>query len=252
MQVIFIHHSCFLVEVDEKVLIFDWFAGDRVNGYQFRGVIPEYEPDTPIYVFASHKHQDHFDMDVLTWAEKYANIHYIFSKDCKMSPHFLEKHGFPAAIRDKILYVTAGEKYSIEGNVNIETLRSTDAGVAFYVETNGATFFHAGDLSNWKMEGAGDLINGKMDREYKYQIKKLENKDLNLAFVPMDPRLGEYQFLGIEYFLTHTNAEYVFPMHMWQDYSGIQKFLRRIQDPKQAERIVEIVHENQVFEIQET
>ena len=29
MQVIFIHHSCFLVEVDEKVLIVDWFAGDR-------------------------------------------------------------------------------------------------------------------------------------------------------------------------------------------------------------------------------
>ena len=26
MQVIFIHHSCFLVEVDEKVLIFDWFC----------------------------------------------------------------------------------------------------------------------------------------------------------------------------------------------------------------------------------
>lgn len=48
MQVIFIHHSCFLVEVDEKVLIFDWFAGDRVNGYTFRGQIPEYEPDTPI------------------------------------------------------------------------------------------------------------------------------------------------------------------------------------------------------------
>lgn len=32
MQVIFIHHSCFLVEVDEKVLIFDWFDGDRVEG----------------------------------------------------------------------------------------------------------------------------------------------------------------------------------------------------------------------------
>ena len=64
MQVIFIHHSCFLVEVDEKVLIFDWFAGDRIKGYTFCGVIPEYEPDTPVYVFASHKHQDHFDMDV--------------------------------------------------------------------------------------------------------------------------------------------------------------------------------------------
>ena len=93
MKEVFIHHSCFLVEVDEKVLIFDWFAGDRVNGYQFKGVLPEYEPDTPIYVFASHKHADHFDMDVLHLAEKYENIHFILSKDCKMSPNFLKKHG---------------------------------------------------------------------------------------------------------------------------------------------------------------
>ena len=49
------------------------FAGDRIKGYTFCGVIPEYEPDTPVYVFASHKHQDHFDMDVLHWAEKYKN-----------------------------------------------------------------------------------------------------------------------------------------------------------------------------------
>ena len=48
MQVIFIHHSCFLVEVDNKVLIFDYFDGNRVNGYTFHGKIPTYEPDTPI------------------------------------------------------------------------------------------------------------------------------------------------------------------------------------------------------------
>ena len=132
MQVIFIHHSCFLVEVDEKVLIFDWFAGDRVNGYTFRGQIPEYEPDTPVYVFASHKHRDHFDMDVLHWAERYSNIHYIFSKDCRMSPHFLEKHGFDLSVRELITYVSPCEKYQVD-DLEIETLRSTDAGVAFYV-----------------------------------------------------------------------------------------------------------------------
>ena len=110
MQVIFIHHSCFLVEVDEKVLIFDWFAGDRVNGYTFRGQIPEYEPDTPVYVFASHKHRDHFDMDVLHWAERYSNIHYIFSKDCRMSPHFLEKHGFDLSVSDRI----SGKRYDLQ------------------------------------------------------------------------------------------------------------------------------------------
>ena len=154
MQVIFIHHSCFLVEVDEKVLIFDWFAGDRVNGYTFGGQIPEYEPDTPIYVFASHKHRDHFDMDVLHWAERYSNIHYIFSKDCRMSPHFLEKHGFDLSVRELITYVSPCEKYQVD-DLEIETLRSTDAGVAFYVKTNGASFYHAGDLNNWKWDGAG-------------------------------------------------------------------------------------------------
>jgi len=244
------HHSCFLAEVDEKVLIFDWFAGDRVNGYQFRGVLPEYEPDTPVYVFASHKHQDHFDMDVLHWAERYKNIHYIFSKDCKMSPNFLKKHGFPADIREKILYVSACEKYKL-GDLDIETLRSTDAGVAFYVDTRGASFFHAGDLNNWRWEGAGDLINSSMDRNYKGQINRIAKKHINIAFVPLDPRLGQHKFLGIDYFLKNTSAEYVFPMHMWQDYSAIPEYKRQISNGAMAERIVEITHENQVFEIRE-
>ena len=246
MQVIFIHHSCFLVEVDEKVLIFDWFAGDRVNGYTFRGQIPE----TPIYVFASHKHRDHFDMDVLHWAERYSNIHYIFSKDCRMSPHFLEKHGFDLSVRELITYVSPCEKYQVD-DLEIETLRSTDAGVAFYVKTNGASFYHAGDLNNWKWDGAGELVNGIMDVNYKNQIKKLAKKDINLAFVPFDPKLGMYQSLGMEYFLENTNAEYVFPMHMWQDYSGIQPFIKRLSNQAMADRIVPIVHENQVFEIRE-
>ena len=29
MRVIFIHHSCFVVEMEDKVLIFDYFDGDK-------------------------------------------------------------------------------------------------------------------------------------------------------------------------------------------------------------------------------
>ena len=58
MNVLFIHHSCFIVELDTKVLVFDYFNGDRVNGYTFRGTLPVYDADTPMYFFASHKHQD--------------------------------------------------------------------------------------------------------------------------------------------------------------------------------------------------
>ena len=105
MQVIFIHHSCFLVEIDEKVLIFDYFDGDKVNGYHFTGKITQYEPDTPIYMFASHSHHDHYDMDILRWSEHYSNIKYIFSKDIKISPNFLTKHGIDPAVREKVTFV---------------------------------------------------------------------------------------------------------------------------------------------------
>ena len=250
MKVIFIHHSCFVVVVDEKVLIFDWFAGDRVDGYTFHGQIPQYEPDTPVYVFASHKHRDHFDMDVLKWSDYYKNIHYIFSKDCKMTERFLVRHGFSPEIMQKILYVSPCEKYQVD-NIEIETLRSTDAGVAFYLKTNGASFYHAGDLNDWKLDGVGELVNSKMEFEYKNQIRKLAKKEINLAFVPMDPRQGEYQFLGIDYFMRHTDAEYVFPMHMWQDYSGIDTYLKKVSNRAMAERIVRISHENQEFDILE-
>ena len=65
MQIIFVHHSCFLVEVDDKVLIFDYFDGDKVDGWHFAGRLPHYKPDTKIYMFASHSHKDHFDLDIL-------------------------------------------------------------------------------------------------------------------------------------------------------------------------------------------
>ena len=169
MQVIFIHHSCFLIEVDDLVLIFDYFGGDRVNGFHFTGKIPDYAPDTKIYMFASHKHQDHFDMDILRWSEKYTNIHYILSKDIRISPHFLQKHGIDPGVRKKVTFVSANNHYEVD-DLKIQTLLSTDAGVAFYVNVRGVSIFHAGDLNDWKMEHVGELINGKQERTFRQVV----------------------------------------------------------------------------------
>jgi L-ascorbate metabolism protein UlaG (beta-lactamase superfamily) len=246
MQVIFIHHSCFLVEVDDKVLIFDYFDGNRINGYTFTGTLPTYAKDTKIYMFASHKHQDHFDMDILKWSSRYENIKYILSKDIRISPNFLKKHGIDERVRERVTFVSADHAYQVD-DLEIETLRSTDAGVAYYVKTNGVSLFHAGDLNDWKWEGAGDLINGKQTREFRHQIKKLSDKPINIAFIPVDPRQKGDMFNGMDYFLKHTDAEFVFPMHMWQDYSGIKEYKKRISNLGMADRIVEIERENQVF-----
>ena len=250
MRVIFIHHSCFVVEMEDRVLIFDYFDGDKVNGYKFMGQLPEYERDTPIYMFASHSHQDHYDLDILRWTQKYPKIRYIFSKDIRVSPNFLKKHEIDPAVRERILFVAPDKHYQVD-DMEIRTLRSTDTGVAYYVNINGTGIFHAGDLNDWRWEGAGELMNGRVQKNFQHEIKKLAEVSIKCAFVPLDPRLEQHQFRGIDYVLKNTSAQYVFPMHMWQDYSGIKEYKKRVSNLGMAERVMDISEENQVFVLDE-
>lgn len=121
--------------------------------------------------------------------------------------------------------------------------------MAYLVFIEGKYIYHAGDLNLWKWEGAGDLINGKETRAYQHEIKKLIPYNIDAAFVPLDPRLEQHACLGIDYFLKNVNAKYVFPMHMWQDYSVLKSYLSRISNPMFYGRIAEITGENEVFDL---
>lgn len=46
-------------------------------------------------------------------------------------------------------FVSPDNTYHVD-DLDIMTLRSTDAGVAFYVASNGVSLFHAGDLNDWE------------------------------------------------------------------------------------------------------
>ena len=245
MQVTFIHHSCFLVEIDRKVLIFDYFRGDRIDGFSFKGRIPEFAPETEVYVFASHKHRDHFDPVILDWANSYPNIRYILSRDIHIKEE-LRQRQLPEDIRSRITFTVPGRKYKV-GELEIETLRSTDAGVAYYIQANGISLFHAGDLADWVYEGCGELTNGMVTKNFRAEMRKLSGRPLNVAFVPMDPRQKEYMYRTVDFVLQNTDAEYVFPMHMWQDYSGIAAYRKRVTNRHMAERLIEISRENQIF-----
>ena len=50
MKITYIHHSSFMAELEHTALLFDYFEGD----------IPEIPEDKPLFVFASHRHGDHF------------------------------------------------------------------------------------------------------------------------------------------------------------------------------------------------
>ena len=68
---------------------------------------------------------------------------------------FLSKHDIDPAVRDRVAFVSPDNTYHVD-DLDIMTLRSTDAGVAFYVTSNGVSLFHAGDLNDWEWDGAGD------------------------------------------------------------------------------------------------
>ena len=54
MQITRIFHSGFLVETAKRYFIFDYYKGE----------LPKLNPDKPVYVFASHGHQDHYEPKV--------------------------------------------------------------------------------------------------------------------------------------------------------------------------------------------
>ena len=69
MKITYIHHSSFCVEIEGKVLVFDYYNGTGVPSCTYHGKMPKYSKETPIYVFSSHSHRDHFDAEVLKWSE---------------------------------------------------------------------------------------------------------------------------------------------------------------------------------------
>lgn len=214
MEITFIGHSGFLVETKERNYLFDYY----------RGTIPQMESEKPLFVFASHKHADHFNPEIFKLSQQYPNITYVLSYDIKLNPFRMEKWKITEEVKEKIVSVRADEEYSI-GGFTLRTLKSTDLGVAFLLSTEIGTIYHAGDLNWWVWEGEDKQQNHNMTANFKHAIDKLTDVSIDVAFVPLDPRQEAQYYLGMEYLMKRAKIRYVFPMHCWEDYSVIDRFI---------------------------
>lgn len=232
MKVTYIQHSGFAVEMEDKVLIFDYY----------RGELPAFDRDRDVYVFVSHKHYDHYQRSIFTWTGKFPRITYILSGD-------VEEAVPSSAPKDNMYFMEPGETLQIEAGESellIETLRSTDEGVAFVVKTAGHTIYHAGDLNWWHWEEETDTYNRFMKEAYQKEIGKLEGLHIDAAFVPLDPRLGKEYYWGLDWFMRHTDTDIVFPMHMQGQY-GLCDRLMEETTAGYRDRVARITGEGQVF-----
>lgn len=238
MQVTFLNHSGFLVELEQAVLLFDWW----------KGALP-FLPDKPLLVFASHSHKDHFNSEIFTLDDGSRTVRFLLGNDIKLSRSHKELWALTEEVISHCHRLCGGKQTSPLPGITVETLPSTDAGVAFVVCAEGKTIYHAGDLNWWHWEGEPDPWNPDMARDYKRFLEPLANRAIDLAMIPLDPRLEQAEDLGLAYFLELTTVRHVLPMHQWGDFTATDRFLAKY--PQWAHILLPISAEGQQFQIPE-
>ncbi len=207
MKVYYIGHSGFLVETSDFYYIFDYF----------KGTVPTLKKDKPVFVFSSHAHHDHYNKEIFEILKKQnVNVKAVLSKD-------ISEKNYPEGV--EVLKVYANKEYLLDGKVKIETLQSTDVGVAFLVHDSGGTIYHAGDLNDWVWDGNTEQKNKQMTGSYRHEIDKLKGKQIDLAFVVLDPRQEKDYARGMLYFIKQNKCGCIYPMHYWEKPQIIDKFL---------------------------
>ena len=187
--------SGFLVAVGETAMLFDMSQ----HGPDER-ILPSKEDLSGfrrIYVFVSHRHDDHFSETIYDLCGE--NAVYILGFDVPQ-PH-------------RGTRMNPGDEQGF-GPVNVKAFGSTDEGVSFLVEYAGITIFHAGDLNLWHWRDESTVAEIEAAEKLFYAcMEPIENQNIDLAFFPVDPRLGSMYDAGAGYFIMTVKPKIFIPMH---------------------------------------
>jgi len=217
VKVEYIFNSGFTVETKNHFLVFDYYKGN-IN-----------LSNKKTTVFVTHGHADHYNPEIFNFD---GDIDYVISDDLK--------------VEQKVNYVKPGSELKLN-DIDINVFGSTDLGVSFLVSVNDLNIFHSGDLNWWYWENDSEQEKSDMEKQFKNEIDKIKGNDIDLAFFPVDPRLGEAFSKGGEYFINEISPKYFVPMHFGDNYDATTNFIHKM---KYSSCIInEIKRKNQVISI---
>ena len=234
MKRTYIHHSSFMAELEHTALLFDYFEGD----------IPEIPEDKPLFVFASHRHGDHFSRSIFDLSDGRRKVTYVLSDD-------IWRRQVPEELLGRTTFMGPGESGCLADGagqpLEIEAFKSTDEGVAFLIKAEGQVIYHAGDLNNWVWEGEPEKDNQRMSENYHKELAKLAGRHIDVAFMLIDPRQEKDFYLGMDDFMRMVGADVVFPMHFWGDFEAASRFKALPCAKSYGDRIHEIRKKGESF-----
>ena len=242
VRVTYLCHSGFLLEWEACYWLFDYY----------RGSLPELLPEKKLLVFCSHSHGDHFNPEIFCLIKTHQKTEYIFSKELKKALSKEQKKRQDSPLPEVCL-LPSGEDIRVsdgkEEEIFVHALPSTDCGAGFYLEYQGKAVYHAGDLHWWIWPREPEEDNRQMTGSYKKAMEYVKGRQLDLAFTPLDPRQEEYYDKGLTYLLEIASVRYVFPMHFWEDFTVIPRYLRECGGHGSETEIVKIEKDGQSWEV---
>ena len=225
MTLTYVFHSCFVLETDKSILIFDYWL-------DLNSVVPPFlKKDKSVYVFSSHFHEDHFNSAIFEWRKQQDGITYILSKD-------IYKHR-RATKEDADVWLAKGGTWS-DGSLSVWALGSTDSGVSWIIEIESHRIFHAGDLNNWYARFLPEAVPGETiyseeffaersgkaerdeeidpishEKQYLGELKDIRKitDSFNVVMFPIDGRIGNGYTLGGRQFIERFKVGLFVPMH---------------------------------------
>lgn len=243
MQAWYLQHSAVAVKTKNHLLLFDLFS--KVLDYkenknlQDGFVNQKLLQGNETLIFISHEHEDHFDPAVLNLRHKGMPVRYILPQELDV---LLEE-----SKEDIFLQPTQRRKLS---DFTVTALESTDVGLAYLIEVDGKIVYHAGDLNCWQWEGEEEFNRSQKIR-YQEQMKILQkilmHKQIDLAFVPVDPRMEtEHRFDGLCTFMDYVDAKVIVPIHLWGDFSIADQIKERAKEDARFDRVIPITKRGQI------
>ena len=201
LEVSYLLNSGFMIRDGKILLVFDDFDDPAgiVDAAYDKGDFDK------LYIFATHAHFDHFGTHIRAYARRTDN--YIFGNDIK---HTKRVKIFP---KEKIVYMKRHMIWT-DDVIKVRAYDSTDVGVSLWVSLpSGKKIFHAGDFNWWHWENDTPENITLADKAFKRQLKKLSGMEADVAFFPVDGRLGNWQEAGAIDFVSNTQIKSFVAMH---------------------------------------